>query len=168
MREGAGDLFSPEWGRVLRVITTNGARRNDGACVMGRGVAAEAKARWPELPFQLGRALVAYGNHVHLFAMPQCRVASFPVKHHWRDMASLSLIERSARELVTLCNVYEIYDVLMPRPGCGNGQRAWEDVKPVLEPILDSRFLVIEYATQNELPMTGGGRTIANVRSELL
>ena len=34
--------------------------------------------------------------------------------------------------------------VYMARPGCGNGQLKWEDVKPLIAPILDDRFIVVE------------------------
>lgn len=165
MRETAGDLFSPAWDDAWRVITTNGATRNDGACVMGRGVAAEAKARYPELPFRLGQCIRGVGNHVFLF--PQWKLFSFPVKHHWRDEASFRLIERSAGELGALCDLYGIHHVVLPRPGCGNGWRAWKDVKPILEPILDDRFTVLEFAEQDTL-LTQSGRGYVEVRNETL
>ncbi len=34
--------------------------------------------------------------------------------------------------------------VYLVRPGCGNGQLKWEDVKPLIAPILDDRFIVVE------------------------
>ncbi len=45
MIEEFGDIW--EIPGDARVITTNGVVRKDGACVMGRGVALQAKMRYP-------------------------------------------------------------------------------------------------------------------------
>lgn len=74
---------------------------------------------------------------------------SFPVKHNWYEHADLKLIERSAKELVdTIDDIFLDPDdrpptIYLPRPGCGNGRLKWEDVKPVIEPYLDDRFVVV-------------------------
>jgi len=69
------------------------------------------------------------------------------VKHHWRERADLILIERSARELVDF--VTDLWErgpatICLVRPGCGNGGLDWKDVRPVLAPLLDDRFMVVE------------------------
>jgi len=86
------------------VITTNGIVRTDGACVMGRGIALQAKQKYPRLAFELGERLREAGNHVHVF--PKHKIISFPVKHHWKEPADCSLIEQSARELFDVVAVY--------------------------------------------------------------
>jgi len=51
MQEITGDIWEQhKLGRWI-VITTNGAIKNDGSCVMGRGVAKQAADKYPELPF---------------------------------------------------------------------------------------------------------------------
>lgn len=35
--------------------------------------------------------------------------------------------------------------LILPRPGCGNGRLRWEDVRKILEPILDDRFTVVRW-----------------------
>lgn len=62
----------------VRVISTNGSVRRDGAAVMGRGCAWEATQQYPGLAHDLGRRLTVAGNHVHLF--PQHTLVTFPVK----------------------------------------------------------------------------------------
>ena len=58
------------------------------------------------------------------------------------------LIRRSARQLVALANKFGYREVLIPRPGSGNGKLSWEDdVKPVLAGILDDRFTLVTFPT---------------------
>lgn len=128
------------------VITTNGAMNGRGECVMGRGVALQAKQRFPGLPKSLGKILRSDGNHVYWF--PTLHLFTFPVKETWTDTASYSLIEQSARELMTTANEMPedlLYlPIFMPRPGCGNGRLHWAHVKPRIENILDDRFVIVE------------------------
>lgn len=128
-------------------ITTNGAVKTNGECVMGRGIALEAKKRFPQLPGILGYMIKSYGNHVHKLGVLNNKVAllSFPVKHHWKDKADIELINRSAQELVQLANRAEWERILLPRPGCGNGKLSWSDVKLVLNKVLDDRFHIITW-----------------------
>ena len=139
MLEASGDLWEQDGGVV--VITTNGVVRTDGACVMGRGCARQAKDRWPDLPFYLGRLIRRHGNRVfYLGVWGGIHIASMPVKSHWREAADVSLIERSAHQLVQIADGFGWSKVWLPRPGCGNGRLSWDDVRSRLEVILDDRF----------------------------
>lgn len=156
MIEVTGNLWA--YPADVRVITTNGTVKRNGECVMGRGCALEAKQRWPEVPRLLGLHIKnpALGNHVHFLITLSGdgtkveSLYSFPVKHNWNERADIALIRRSAQELVHQMN--DLRDrghkrdvIVMPRPGCGNGGLRWEDVKPILAPILDDRFHVITW-----------------------
>ena len=59
--------------------------------VMGRGVALQAKSRFPGIEHALGKLIREYGNHVgvipRLAGWPPVAAISFPVKHHWRQAA---------------------------------------------------------------------------------
>lgn len=146
MIEVTGNLWTYPAG--VRVITTNGTVKSNGECVMGRGCAAEAKARWPHLPRHLGRHIKAQGNRVFYFRAIDGRydLATFPVKHHWRERADLDLIAQSVEQLVEAVNSFSTARVIvLPRPGCGNGGLRWEDVRPVVA-ALDDRFHVITFA----------------------
>ena len=147
MIEVVGNLW--EYVADCRVITTNGSVKRDGTCVMGRGCAAEAKQRWPQLPRQLGEWLAnsvpKIGQTPHRFEFGSEIIYSFPVKHQWFESADLELIERSARELVQHINHMRFRVVVMPRPGCGNGGLSWTDVRPMLASLLDDRFHVITF-----------------------
>jgi len=63
----------------------------------------------------------------------------------WACLANIPLIRKSAKELVELTDSQAWEMVVLPRPGCGAGELSWEDVKPILEEILDNRFYCITY-----------------------
>jgi hypothetical protein len=129
----------------VRVITTNGFVKKDGTCVMGRGCALEATQKFPGLPKLLGDLITAKGNVVHFLIREMPALLTLPVKHKWFEKADPQLIALSCVCLVRLADVNGWKTIVLPRPGCGNGQLKWEDVKPILEPILDDRFHVITF-----------------------
>ncbi len=147
MKEVNGDLWDTN--ADIIVITTNGATRRDGAAIMGRGVALQAKSRYPDIEYILGALIRENGNHVNFVIGGLLKIVSFPVKHHWRERADLKLINQSAIELVQLVDRLRlhlkpssVYAVALPRPGCGNGRLRWEDVRSIIRPVLDDRFTV--------------------------
>jgi len=144
MLEITGDLWTipADW----RGITTNGDVKTNGACVMGRGCALEAKTRYIGLDRILGRLIQEHGNHVFILG---AGLISFPVKHHWRNPADINLIRQSAHELADITDAGKIGGlILLPHPGCGNGGLNWSDVRPVLNTILDDRFTVTTFESK--------------------
>lgn len=137
MIEQRGDIWSVD---AWRVITTNGYVKANGAAVMGRGTALQAAERYPWLPHALGQRL-RQGNKV--FAWGEIRLFTLPVKHYWSEPADIKLIRGSLVELENLVNLLGLRKVFMPRPGCGNGQLKWEDVRPMMLR-LDNRFVVLD------------------------
>ncbi|MGL5581353.1 MAG: macro domain-containing protein, partial [Cetobacterium sp.] len=151
-------------------ITTNGfIKRSTGAAVMGAGIAKQIKTIIPSIDYLLGGMIKRSGNNVHPLVIHNgvC-VVSFPVKpitetsdgtnyvsHKyfpigstipgWACKAKLELIERSARQLVKLADEYGWQTVLIPRAGCGAGELNWKDVKPILDNILDDRFIACTF-----------------------
>lgn len=126
------------------VFTTNGSVRKDGCCVMGRGIAKEVATKFPHIQLELGNRIKEFGNNVFVFLNE--RLISFPVKHQWHEKADLKLIEKSCSQLRFLFKgePFSGITVYLVRPGCGNGQLLWKDVKPVIEKYLDDRFVVVE------------------------
>ncbi len=143
------EIFEDIWkqhkqGRWV-VITTNGDIKNDGTCVMGRGVAKQAADRFPDLPCELGKRIASAGNVVNVFE--DLKIITLPVKHHWKDKADLRLIEKSLQQLVAWADIppRKHGKFYMVRPGCSNGKRDWEsEVKPLCEKYLDNRFVIVE------------------------
>jgi|HubBroStandDraft_1064217.scaffolds.fasta_scaffold19852_7 hypothetical protein len=129
MKELQDELW--KWyGKPLTIVlvTTNGMVTAGGRCVMGRGCAAEAKARFPGIDLDLGRKITAGGNVMH--PLEAGLIWSFPVKHHWREEADMKLIVRSAHQLAQMAGQRPAWMFVLPRPGCGNGRLDWSDVKP--------------------------------------
>lgn len=155
MREEVGDLWVLTTARPgepkppTPVITTNGSIKNNGLAVMGKGTALQALQQYPldGIDRRLGYLLRQYGNHVYQHPVSWGRLITFPVKHLWWQDADLELIGQSARELMELADAQTAHGCeqtyALPRPGCGNGNLTWEQVKPVVESILDDRFVVI-------------------------
>ena len=145
MREIKGDLF--DMTTEVIVITTNGIVKRNGEAVMGAGIALEMARKAPLFPKVFGDKLKKDGNHVSLFFVPQVngrKVATFPVKNHFREKASLELIERSCKELVKLADLYELTQICLPSPGCGVGGLKWKQVEPILEKYFDKRFSIVD------------------------
>lgn len=148
MKEIKGNLWEIE--ADFTCITTNGDIRKDGKAVMGRGCALEAATKWKDVPELLGARLKNGKISVTYLGRyrdndKSYRLVAFPVKYHWKEPADIELIKKSAEELVVLLSGLNFGKVVLPRPGCGNGKLKWTDVKPVLETILDDRFMIVSW-----------------------
>ena len=126
------------------VITTNGTVTGKGKCVMGRGIAFEAKQKFPGIDSELGNLIKLHGNKVFLLCPYSGPVIyTLPVKHQWWEKADTALIVDSCKNLVDIVGDFE-GKIYMPRPGCGNGKLEWQDVKPLIEKFLDDKFVVCD------------------------
>lgn len=160
MLEAFGDIWKHQNKYDAVVITTNGFVKKNGEAVMGRGIALEACSKYPDFPKRLGGILKEYGNYTWLHEFDRWNgeadyqewVFTLPVKPAigpngemgWKAKADINLIVFSLGQLVRMVDGVGIKKVVMPRPGCGNGGLKWEDVKPIIEPLLDDRFTVME------------------------
>lgn len=121
-------------------ITTNGNIKKNGEVIMGRGIALETKNKYLDFPKRLADSIKLYGNTSIIFAKE--KIISFPTKHNWYEKSDLKLIEISAQKLLDYANHNIFKKIYVPRPGCGNGQLNWIDVKPILEKYFDDRFII--------------------------
>lgn len=138
MIETSGNIWDYAERGVI-VITTNGSLTRDGRAILGRGVARQASMRISGIAEKLGWLIARHGNHV--FDLGNGLV-SFPVEETAWSLPDLHIIARSALELTVLADASGWRQVLVPRPGCGGGL-SWLEVKPVLEKVLDDRFILI-------------------------
>jgi hypothetical protein len=115
------------------VIPTNGEVNKDGLAVMGKGLALEAKNKFPRLTTELGVQISYFGNR--LFAFDKFKIITFPTKYSWRDKSDICLIAVSASQLKDYVDestnewinekVTFKTPVYLPRVGCGNGGLDW-------------------------------------------
>lgn len=137
LKEFYGDFW--EFPANVHIITTNGFRKKNGNAVMGAGIAKQAAKRYSMLPHLLGEHLRVNGNVPNAFTTPDGIILTFPVKHAWYEKADLRLIEHSARLIRDMIIRNSLYNetFVTVRPGCGNGQLYWQDVRPYLDEIWD-------------------------------
>jgi hypothetical protein len=148
MFETVGDIWEYSDSGVI-VITTNGSLTRDGRAVFGRGVAKQAMERFSGIAEKLGRLLADQGSHVFDLG---CGIVTFPVEETAWSHPDLRIISRSARELKELVDHFGWERVVVPRPGCGGGGLAWQDVKPLLACCFDERFIVISQLDNSNIP----------------
>jgi hypothetical protein len=160
-----GDIWEtrhPCW----RVIPTNIGWKQNGENVMGRGLAAMAKDKYPSIARFYGAHCKKYGHWAPITSRVVCdpddndlildRLVFFPTKElneaapamSWKNESSLRLIERSAQQLL-LWAVWGLnggFPVYVPLVGCGNGGLRREAVMPILEEVLGRHpdFILIE------------------------
>ena len=139
MLETVGDIWECSTTGII-VITTNGSLTKDGRAIFGRGVAKQAAQRYPKLAEIVGSLLAERGNCVCSLGNG---IATFPVEETPWSLPDPGIIARSARELRLLADHSGWTQIVVPRPGCGGGGLAWQEVRPLLEPWLDDRFTVI-------------------------
>lgn len=151
---GVRDIFAlPKALNDAVCVMTNGMVKTSGVAVMGAGIAKQASMRFDGLAQDLGMLLSKYGNQAYDMGsykdnISDCwiRIITFPTKYPWRERADLDLIKVSAEQLLDICNQNDITRCYMPCPGCGKGGLDWKNqVRPLLDTILDDRFIIADY-----------------------
>ena len=131
------------------VITTNGFVKKNGECVMGRGIAQQARDRFPGFDKKLGSAIKKEGNKV--FVWTEETLITFPVKHNWWEKSDLELIKTSSQELAKILKNFNVYSsgspfsIYMPKPGCDNGRLDWKDVEPIINNNLSNLVTLVDW-----------------------
>lgn len=147
MIEQVGNIFEQVDAYAIGFTSNGVVKRQGGDLVMGAGVAKLFKEKYPVLPKIFGELVRTKGNHVYFTAHYGAPlIFSFPTKKHFAEKADLKLIEQSAKELVIYVTEQKFNIVYLCKPGCGLGGLDWEtQVKPVISPILDDRFIILSF-----------------------
>ena len=124
------------------IIPTNGNIKKNGSCIMGKGLAYQAKSYLHNIEYILGKLIKQRGNNVFII----CReIITFPVKNNWWEKADINLIKKSTIQLKSIIDFnQQLVPILLPKVGCGNGKLNWKDVEPILNKYLDERFIIMD------------------------
>lgn len=154
-----GDMWTAFATADLFLITTNSTIRQDGALVMGRGIARQARDRFPGLAVSLGRHILntcgrpstllktSLGRYGLLVSprWPEAKLGAFQVKVHYSQPASLELIRHSTAMLCAWCAAHPDAQVVLNYPGIGNGRLRRETVLPIIAQ-LPEQVTIWEYS----------------------
>jgi O-acetyl-ADP-ribose deacetylase (regulator of RNase III) len=124
-----GDLFTSGCDSLVNAVNTEG--------VMGKGLAAEFKRRWPAM-FVNYQAACRNGMLTIGTVMP-CKVEhegrevwifNFPTKEKWRNPSRAEYVDKGLIDLRRVLRSLELKSVALPALGCGQGGLAWVHVRP--------------------------------------
>lgn len=124
-----GDIFTSPATVLVNTVNTVG--------VMGKGIAKDFKAYFPEM-FRNYQEACESGElrigTLQFFRTPHKSVLNFPTKRHWRQKSQVEDIERGLQAFVARYADFSISSVAFPQLGCGNGELNWEtQVRPLME-----------------------------------
>lgn len=127
------------------LITTNSSIKNNGELVMGRGIAKQARDIWPNLAQQAGEQICQALGVPHKYGLKGKygvilgpRIGLFQVKYHFRDQASLDLIQYSTQSLLGYATDHPEKAIALNFPGIGNGGLRADLVKPIIDILPDN------------------------------
>jgi len=150
-----GNMWSIFFDTDIFMITTNPIIKKDGGVVMGRGIALEAKTRFPDLPYDFGDELKISQNYQeeprvgYINTYEQTQIWYFMVKEHWAAPASTEIIHESVQKLNWYhnkrYNEWQNIRIDLNFPGIGNGGLPREQVLPLLLNLPDNVH-IWEYA----------------------
>ena len=167
MKEIKKDLFECIYDTEVDAIciTTNGHYTKEGIAVMGGGCAGICARRWPETAQRLGYLLKSFMINIPFVigALDQeaeyleptsemiknhqykCLIFSFPTINNLMDGSSIDLIKQSSKVMKDYADKFQLKKIMVPRPGVGIGGLSWTNVKPIIQDILDDRFVIVSF-----------------------
>ncbi len=138
-----GDLWDELGKADVLLVTTNSTVKRNGELVMGRGAAAEAKARYPEMPKRLGDWARQFPDYLLYLTHNDgpTSIGAFQVKHDWRGPAGFGLIQAAVDRLGSYARTLPNWRFALNFPGIGNGGLTREDVLPIIEQLPDNVYV---------------------------
>ena len=169
-----GNLFESETQTLVNTVNCVG--------VMGKGIAAEFKKRYPNMfrdyKARCDAGLVRLGRpYLYSDLMGVC-IINFPTKDHWRSPSRLQDIADGLDYFVAHYSEWGITSIAVPPLGCGNGGLEWSAVGPLIYQKLNPLPIVLEmyapYGTSttqlsdNYLSSVSGSQAAVGIHHEKL
>jgi len=139
----SGDMWTI-YGRpnTVFVFTANSTIRNDGALVMGRGIAKEVRDRLDGIDKAIGKLVSAQPSPDEfgflIIDYHGKRIGVFQVKTYYGDPASPQLIRRATEKLQKWVLAHPTITVHMNYPGIGYGRLPEDVVRPLIDTLPES------------------------------
>lgn len=132
-----GDMWKVYNQADLFLITTNSTIKNNGRLVMGRGIARQARDKFPGLDLALGRKIPHLGIYGLLISenFPTAKLGAFQVKTRYDQKAELSIIAESTAQLKRWASEHKDLQIHLNFPGIGNGKLDPLDVLCYINPL---------------------------------
>lgn len=132
-----GDIFTSRASTLVNPINCVG--------VMGKGLAHQFKRRYPDMYadymaryrlFRLNKRepYIYYGRIDKQAVLPN--IICFPTKDHWREDSRLEDIEAGLAFMSGKLFSWAVGSLALPALGCGCGNLAWADVRPLIDKYL--------------------------------
>ena len=122
-----GDIFNDAAQVITNPINCVG--------VMGAGLAAQFKDRYPEMYKEYRKRCLMGGVKIgvpYLWEDGEIQILNFPTKRHWKDNSRLEDVEAGLKYLADNYMMMGIYSIAIPQLGCGLGGLKWADVKELI------------------------------------
>lgn len=124
-----GDMFEGDYDVLVNLVNC--------VAVMGAGVAAQFKERWPAMFDDYAEACrrgEVRPGVLHTWEAPTGQlVVNLPTKRHWRDDSRFDDVEAGLRALRELLRGRGRVRVALPPPGCGHGRLEWARVRSMID-----------------------------------
>lgn len=125
--------------------------------VMGKGIAAEFKRRYPAMfadyAGRCARGEVHLGHpYVYRDSLTGPVIVNFPTKGHWKSSSDYDAIVRGLAELKRLVREERLESLAVPPLGCGNGGLEWTVVGPTIYRSLADLDVPVELYAPLETP----------------
>jgi len=135
-----GDIFQSKAQTIINTVNCVG--------VMGKGVAAEFKKRYPAMYVDYKKRCTAsqvqLGELYYYTDIFGASIINFPTKNHWRSPSKLSDIVHGLDYLISHYQEWGIESIALPPLGCGNGGLEWSLVGPIMYQKLSELEIPVE------------------------
>jgi O-acetyl-ADP-ribose deacetylase (regulator of RNase III) len=107
--------------------------------VMGKGIALEFKKRYPDMFKHYKQFCDTHQLEIgklHLWRAADHWILNFPTKTTWKKPSKIEYVEKGLETFIKSYRQMGISSISFPPLGCGNGNLAWDDVRPIMESYL--------------------------------